>query len=457
MAKLPLTLDINELDILINCYLGIAEITDRIRGKFYNSIEEFINIFFAYDFRVNQTFFNQRIYQQEGREFTLYHYFRSKSFADFLEIMELTRKKTFPDLLPIHDSYIWEFPIHFYLVNFSEEDYIIDLSHHPDILAYDLRQFLPNHNYDIQRDYDSIKKNHDRAYLKWLIEKNLEKVNFDFSMEGAEYAKEHLRKYLLPYSDFYQTCIDRIGAMGFRFRLTGISEVHTRNPVKTNKGKWIDEIPTSPNCFNVAILMQRDFSGREPAGYANFPQIRYRRKFYPRKLGFLSLIVDSLGYDRANYLNQKYDCEAGSNLSHELGHCFQLYHLGKDGKDFNRPCLGIAPDTIWNPINIKKASIWPWDKKFAENLHAKNMFMNVMSIDTEINESLFFTKAQAARARTVAMMYYRHWMQRLESWEQAKDYLAIKSPNNSYLLTKDFGADPEDRLILRRVTESDQI
>lgn len=199
--------------------------------------------------------------------------------------------------------------------------------------------------------------------------------------------------------------------------------------------------------------MQRDLSRRNHGGYANLPQTRYPSKFYPRQLGFLCLIVDTLGYDRANYLNQKYDCETGNVLSHELGHCFQLYHLGKDNQDFNTPCLGVTPDTIWNPININQASIWPWDKKFAENLHSKNMFMNIMSVDTEVNERLFFTKAQAARARTVAMMYYGRWMQRLESWEQAKDYLAIKSPNDSYLLTKNFGAYPEDRLILRRCTD----
>lgn len=442
-ARRPLTLDMAQLDRLIHDYLEVAIVDDRLRGLFYSELQQIINRFVAAGFRWSPALREAAIGRGES-PLPLHSRVFGLPPDQLRGLLEHTESAVFPRELPIDDHHLWEFPIHAHVLHHRERSCYTESRDDDALLAVDVLSYGRERGRVMTGGPLAMARRHDRDFLRWMIEKTVSRANHAYSAAGAEQARDHLLRFMAPYSDFYHECAERIGAPGLVFRLDGVSDVIIEGPIERFPGPWLQELDLQPGRFDVIVLFNRGVPGA-----ARFPQVDHTAGVHSRVPGVLCISASALGYDRGELVNAAHDrCESGDVLVHELGHCFQLYHIGEN--DFDRPYMGVARDTLWRPARQRFASVWPESRRFVANLHARTMFMNYMDAETESNVHLFFTRGQATRARVMAKLHYRDWLRRGDPWPAAPRYLAPHGVGQESPARACFGAPVEIAIPLQQ-------
>ncbi|MEM9457421.1 MAG: hypothetical protein AAGF11_24790 [Myxococcota bacterium] len=353
---------------------------------------------------------------------------------ELMQLVAATRRGLFPDGVTLHDPYVWIFPVHIHLLRSAPEA--------PFIPTCELRRYGLDEAWTANPD--DFGERHERPFVTRVLRDSIDRLGRDFGEAGARAAIDTLREHFLPYNSFYHRCIERVGCPGFEFRLRTISEVFGRGPIRAR----LADLELDPHALNIAISAPPNVSA-----FAFLPQLvppgtRWNLEIQRRTLGLAHQGFYALGFAGERRAHAGFS--PTHVLTHEIGHLFQLHHLGVEvleraypGRDdFDYPSIGVASDTIWRPPRRRTATLDPERSSFVGNLHSRSMYMNFMSVTPEIDDALFFTRAQAARARLFAMLHYRHLIERGRPWPAASRWVGRRDMSAAGLAHARFDAPP---------------
>lgn len=412
---------------------------------FARSVLAVLNAVIAHDFAVPEAFFDARLARPTTSGDTLYDVLAGWGYPDFTRWVEASRRTTLAHIGPPDAPRIWRLPVYVHFVREAAGQCFVEQT--DDDLLDDLDRFDAEAARLWRADRDTFARRCSRSFVEWRLRRNLDRANHDFGESGAQEAVELLRRDFLPYNDWYETCIERVGSPGLRFEVVGSRDIVVPGPLSERDFGWFEGLTLPTDAINLLITAP----GRSQDDFAALPQCAFagptwRPELQRRARGLAVVCAAHLGHVRRP--GRGFGQESGVTLVHELGHLFQLHHLGHaalhdiaEGRDdFDHPHIGVESDTLWRRPRLQVATRRPERALFVRHLHSRSMFFNIMTALPQCDDPFFFTRGQAARARLFCALHYGDIRTPAGRWEAAPRWVARRTTDHSRLLTARFDA-----------------
>lgn len=419
---------------------------ERVPTAFARSVLAVLNAVVAHDFAVPEAFFGARLARPTAPGDTLYDVLAGWPYHDFTRWIEASRRTALAHIGPPDEPRVWRLPVHVHFVRAHAEQCFVGEQTDDDLLD-DLARFDAEAARLWRADRVAFARRCSRPFVEWRLRRNLERADHDFGESGAREAIGLLRRDFLPYNDWYETCIERVGSPGLRFEVVGSRDIVLPDPLTERDTGWLEALSLPTDAINLLIPAP----GQNHEDFAALPQCAFagpvwRPALQQRGRGLAVVRAAHLGHVRRP--GRRFADESGSTLVHELGHLFQLHHLGHatlhdiaEGRDdFDHPHIGVEADTLWRHPGLRVATRRPERALFVRHLHSRSMFFNIMTTLPQCDDSFFFTRGQAARARLFCAIHYGDIRTPAERWEDAPRWVARRTTDHRRLLAARFDA-----------------